>query len=682
MSGGIFGGGGGGTGAVDSVAGKVGTVTLIKDDVGLSNVTNDAQLKVASNLADLPNPVTAKTNLSLENVNNTSDANKPVSAAQLAALNLKVNTSLLGANSGVATLDVNGRLVAGQIPDSVLSNLSYQGGWNANTNTPTLSTVPASGTYYKVTTAGTTTLSGISSWGVGDWVISNGTAWEKISQTETVSSVAGKTGAVTLNSTDVGLGNVNNTADTAKPVSTLQQAALDLKQNILAEGAFVDGDKTKLSGIEAGATADQTASEIETAYNSQVAVVSQVDAETGTSTTVGRWTPQRVAQAIAALAPSGSGGGGVTWNFITATGNISVSNGYFMDATVDDQILTAPASPSVGDYIAIFVAGGSKNIYLAGNTKNIEGTTNNALLLASEFYEFVYSGVTTGWRRIGFYYNGGVGGLTYGFVAGGDHGASNTERYNFSSTASSANYGTIDAARTAVAAMSNSTYGYVAGGYAGANVSTISRNPIASATTATNVSNLTVAREISASQKSSVKAYFSGGLSSSSVIDKMVLSTESTSNTFNLTTGLYRGCGQSSTVNGYHSGGATTTAVQKFSFSTETTATTVLALVSARYGSAGHSSSTHGHVAGGNTGVNVNTVDRFSFSSDTNASNVGSLAASRSLIAGASSADHGYSAGGEGSTSTIDRYSFSTLGTATGIGSLVSARNSAAGYEG
>lgn len=44
-----------------------------------------------------------------------------------------------------------------------------------------------------------------------------------------VDSVAGKTGTVTLVKGDVGLGNVDNTADTAKPVSTAQQTALNLK---------------------------------------------------------------------------------------------------------------------------------------------------------------------------------------------------------------------------------------------------------------------------------------------------------------------------------------------------------------------------------------------------------------------------------------------------------------------
>lgn len=66
--------------------------------------------------------------------------------------------------------------------------------------------------------------------------------------------------------------------------------------------AFTSTEKTKLSGIEVGATADQTASEIEAAYNAQVAVVSQLDAEAGTSTSVWRWTVERVRQAIAAFA--------------------------------------------------------------------------------------------------------------------------------------------------------------------------------------------------------------------------------------------------------------------------------------------------------------------------------------------------------------------------------------------
>lgn len=47
----------------------------------------------------------------------------------------------------------------------------------------------------------------------------------------TVSSVAGKTGAVTLVKADVGLGNVDNTSDANKPISTAVQTALETKPN-------------------------------------------------------------------------------------------------------------------------------------------------------------------------------------------------------------------------------------------------------------------------------------------------------------------------------------------------------------------------------------------------------------------------------------------------------------------
>jgi hypothetical protein len=73
-------------------------------------------------------------------------------------------------------------------------------------------------------------------------------------------------------------------------------------------GLMTSADKSKLDAIEAGATADMTNGEVENAYNAQVPAASQVEAEAGTSTSIRRWTPQRVAQAIAALAPGGGGG--------------------------------------------------------------------------------------------------------------------------------------------------------------------------------------------------------------------------------------------------------------------------------------------------------------------------------------------------------------------------------------
>lgn len=68
------------------------------------------------------------------------------------------------------------------------SGLTYLGGWNASSNTPTIvSGVGTNGDYYIVTTAGTTNIDGISSWGVGDWIIFNGTVWQKIDNSDDTS---------------------------------------------------------------------------------------------------------------------------------------------------------------------------------------------------------------------------------------------------------------------------------------------------------------------------------------------------------------------------------------------------------------------------------------------------------------------------------------------------------------
>ena len=92
---------------VQSVAGKTGAVALVKADVGLGNVddTSDANKPVSTaqqaaldSKAPIASPTftgtvsgITKAMVGLDNVDNTSDANKPVSTAAQAALNLKAN---------------------------------------------------------------------------------------------------------------------------------------------------------------------------------------------------------------------------------------------------------------------------------------------------------------------------------------------------------------------------------------------------------------------------------------------------------------------------------------------------------------------------------------------------------------------------------------------------------------
>lgn len=103
---------------------------------------------------------------------------------------------------GVAPLDASSKIPTVYLPDSVLGAVSYQGTWDASTNTPTLPDPTTSkGFYYVVTVAGTQFTIDFT---VGDWVISNGTEWEKVDAQSTVTSVNGQQGAVVLTASSVG----------------------------------------------------------------------------------------------------------------------------------------------------------------------------------------------------------------------------------------------------------------------------------------------------------------------------------------------------------------------------------------------------------------------------------------------------------------------------------------------
>jgi hypothetical protein len=95
-----------------------------------------------------------------------------------------------GNANGYASLDVNGKVPISQLPSSLME---YLGTWNAATNTPTLANGTGdNGDVYLCNVAGTVDFgAGPITFAVGDWVIYNGTIWERSSgAVGTVTSVA------------------------------------------------------------------------------------------------------------------------------------------------------------------------------------------------------------------------------------------------------------------------------------------------------------------------------------------------------------------------------------------------------------------------------------------------------------------------------------------------------------
>ncbi|WP_040300182.1 beta strand repeat-containing protein, partial [Arcticibacter svalbardensis] len=289
-------------------------------------------------------PLQVKEDLNLNLLNNTSDANKPVSTDMQSALDKKINLLEKAAKNGVATLDALGKIPTDQIPPitfarvDVLSSESAMLSLNAavvgsiairsdNSKSYVLAQIPSS-------------------------VLAN---WKELltPASSPVQSVNGKTGTITLYKADLSLGSVDNTTDLNKPVSTLVQTALDLKE-----------DKTNKS---IDVSADGLSS---TKYPSVKAVKDYVDAQT----TAGASDATTAVRGIVQL--TNDLGGTATSPTVLKVGNSSASN-------ISAATVLANAATSVNTASTIVRRDASGNFAAGTITGSLSGNASTATTITS-----------------------------------------------------------------------------------------------------------------------------------------------------------------------------------------------------------------------------------------------------------------------------------------------------------
>ncbi|MFI0430500.1 beta strand repeat-containing protein [Mariniflexile sp. HMF6888] len=214
-------------------------INTVQADVDANETATNNALALKANIASPTFTGTVsgidKTMVGLGNVDNTSDANKPVSTATQTALDLKVDK-------------VTGERL---INAAEITKLSNQSGTNT-----------------------------------GDQDLSSYATNSNLALKANIASPT-FTGTVSgIDKTMVGLGNVDNTSDANKPVSTATQTALDLKvDKVTGERLINAAEITKLSNQSGTNTGDQDLSSYAT--NSNLALKADIASPTFTGTVSG-----------------------------------------------------------------------------------------------------------------------------------------------------------------------------------------------------------------------------------------------------------------------------------------------------------------------------------------------------------------------------------------------------------
>lgn len=154
---------------------------------------------------------------------------------------LKEDSGNKGAVNGYAPLDGSGLLPVANLP---VDAMTFEGMWNASTNTPTLADgTGATGEVYLVSVGGTQDLgSGSLTFQAGDKLIHDGSIWNKLDTIDQVISVNGQLGVVVLDIDDV-------TPTTTKGDIIAEDGSNAVRKAVGTDGQVLTADSSDPTGV-------------------------------------------------------------------------------------------------------------------------------------------------------------------------------------------------------------------------------------------------------------------------------------------------------------------------------------------------------------------------------------------------------------------------------------------------
>jgi hypothetical protein len=258
-----------GTGSVDLKTQSL----LVSGTAGLSITAGSTSLTVSG--ATLQSDINTNTTDIATNATNIADNVSDIStntgniATNTTNIAAKQSTSEKGQSNGYAPLDSSAKVPTANLPAGLVGAVSYQGTWDAANNTPALpSAATSQGYYFVVSNAGT--YLGVS-YALGDWAISNGTDWQKVDNSQNVTTVFGRQGNVTAEANDYA-SFYATTAQINQTNSDVSGNSTDITtnaSNISANTTSIGTNTTKLATIETGAQVNTI-----TSVNAQIGAVS------------------------------------------------------------------------------------------------------------------------------------------------------------------------------------------------------------------------------------------------------------------------------------------------------------------------------------------------------------------------------------------------------------------------